>query len=103
MTFILYKVAWLHADKGTLAVHPIVITQNERLSVRTDSRNTYILTIKDIKESDAGKYICQINTGPPQISISGHINVVGKKDIICFLDVFIKSLTSVLNSIIASR
>ena len=77
---ILYKVAWLHADKGTLAVHPIVITQNERLSVRTDSRNTYILTIKDIKESDAGKYICQINTGPPQISISGHINVVGKNE-----------------------
>ena len=82
--FPFFKVAWLHADKGTLAVHPVVITQNERLSVRTDSRNTYILTIKDIRESDAGKYICQINTGPPQISISGHINVVGNYKILLF-------------------
>ena len=88
------KVAWLHADKGTLAVHPVVITQNERLSVRTDSRNTYILTIKDIRESDAGKYICQINTGPPQISISGHINVVGNHKILLYdlIDVFYPSI-----------
>ena len=40
-------------------------------------RNTYLLQLKDIKESDAGKYICQVNTGPP-VSIGGALNVVGR-------------------------
>ncbi len=72
-----YKVAWLHSEKGTLAVHPVVITMNERVSVSHDSRETYHLRIDDIQENDAGKYICQINTGPV-ISISGTLSVVGK-------------------------
>jgi len=75
-----YKVAWLHSDKGTLAVHPHVITHNDRISVNDDSRHTYLLLLKDIKESDAGKYICQINTGPA-ISIGGALNVVVPPDI----------------------
>lgn len=77
----LYKVAWLHSEKGTLAVHPSVITQNDRVSVSHDSRETYNLRIADIQEGDAGKYICQINTGPV-MSISGTLNVVVPPDIL---------------------
>ena len=69
--------AWLHNQKGTLAVHPHVIIHNDRISVSDDSRFTYLLQLKDIKESDAGKYICQVNTGPP-VSIGGALNVVGE-------------------------
>lgn len=72
-----YKVAWLHSEKGTLAVYPIVVTQNDRMSVSFDNRATYNLKLQNIQESDAGKYICQINTGPV-ISISGTLSVVGK-------------------------
>ena len=70
------QVAWLHSEKGTLAVYPHVITQNDRISVSSDHRNTYNLKLRDIRESDAGVYICQINTGPA-ISISGALTVVG--------------------------
>ena len=73
-----YKVAWLHSEKGTLAVYPSVITQNDRISVRHDNRYAYSLHLRDIQESDAGKYICQLNTDPA-ISIRGSLNVVGKE------------------------
>ena len=36
-----HKVAWLHSEKGTLAVYPLVITQNNRMSVSFDNRATY--------------------------------------------------------------
>ncbi|TRY76709.1 hypothetical protein TCAL_07594 [Tigriopus californicus] len=76
-----YKVAWLHSEKGTFAVYPIVVTQNDRMSVSFDNRATYNLKLQNIQESDAGKYICQINTGPV-ISISGTLSVVVPPDII---------------------
>ncbi len=43
------QVAWLHSEKGTLAVHPHVITQNDRISVSSDHRNTYNLKLRDIR------------------------------------------------------
>ena len=58
--------------------HPSVIAQNKRMSVEIDSQNTYILTIKDIQKSDAGKYTCKIDTRPEEMSISGYMDVVGK-------------------------
>ena len=73
-----YKVAWLHSEKGTLAVYPTVISHNNRISVRHDNRHAYYLHLRDIQESDAGKYICQLNTDPA-ISVRGSLNVVGKK------------------------
>ena len=72
-----YKVAWLHSEKGTLAVYPTVISHNNRISVRHDNRHAYYLHLRDIQESDAGKYICQLNTDPA-ISVRGSLNVVGK-------------------------
>jgi len=76
-----YKVAWLHSEKGTLAVYPNVITQNDRISLKHDNRYAYYLHLRDIQESDAGKYICQLNTDPA-ISIGGGLNVVVPPDII---------------------
>ncbi|CAB4056030.1 HNT [Lepeophtheirus salmonis] len=76
-----YRVAWLHSVKGTLAVHPHVITHNNRISVSHDNRETYFLQLKNVKESDAGNYICQLNTGPP-ISIRGALHVVVPPDIV---------------------
>ena len=35
------KVAWLHNQKGTLAVHPAVIIHNDRISVSDDNRSDY--------------------------------------------------------------
>ena len=35
------KVAWLHNQKGTLAVHPAVIIHNDRISVSDDNRYDY--------------------------------------------------------------
>ena len=75
--YFLFQVAWLHSEKGTLAVYPNVITQNDRISLKHDNRYAYYLHLRDIQESDAGKYICQLNTDPA-ISIGGGLNVVGK-------------------------
>lgn len=33
------KVAWLHSEKGTLAVYPNVITHNDRISLKHDNRH----------------------------------------------------------------
>lgn len=38
------------------------------------------MRIKDIKESDKGWYMCQINTDPMK-SQMGYLDVVGKKDL----------------------
>jgi len=77
-----HKVAWLHADKGTLAVQdskekPVIVTQNKRVGVSYDSRSTYHLRIQAVQESDAGVYVCQINTAEV-ISVRGRLSVVGK-------------------------
>ena len=55
------------------------------------SRDSWFLNIRGVQESDAGKYICQLNTERP-ISISGTLSVVGnhktltaKEKLNCFL------------------
>ena len=40
-------------------------------------RDSWFLNIRGVQESDAGKYICQLNTERP-ISISGTLSVVGE-------------------------
>ena len=41
------------------------------------SRDSWFLRIQDVRESDAGKYLCQLNTEPSSVSISGSLSVVG--------------------------
>ncbi|EEZ99076.2 lachesin isoform X1 [Tribolium castaneum] len=60
-----YKVGWMKADDQTiLSLHTRVITHNPRISVtHDDSLRTWQLRIRQLKESDRGCYMCQINTG----------------------------------------
>lgn len=81
-----YKVGWMKADDQTiLSLHTRVITHNPRVSVsHDDTLKTWQLRIRQLKESDRGCYMCQINTAqmkkqhgcidvqvPPDISDEG--------------------------------
>ncbi|CAH1992558.1 unnamed protein product [Acanthoscelides obtectus] len=73
-----YKVGWMKADDQTiLALHTRVITHNPRITVsHDDNLNTWQLRIRQLKESDRGCYMCQINTGEMKKQI-GCIDVHG--------------------------
>ncbi|XP_023701941.2 lachesin, partial [Cryptotermes secundus] len=56
-------VGWLKAeDQTVLSLHNKVVTQNSRISVTHDNHRTWQLHIRQVKESDRGCYMCQINT-----------------------------------------
>eukprot|EP00093_Oithona_nana_P010321 10321.XXX_106056_119614_1 [CDS] Oithona nana genome sequencing. len=58
-----YKVGWLKAkDQTILALHHRVITHNNRFDVDHDENRIWKLKIRSVQESDAGCYMCQINT-----------------------------------------
>ncbi|EEB18596.1 lachesin precursor, putative [Pediculus humanus corporis] len=58
-----FKVGWLKAEDQTiLTLHNKVVTHNSRISVTHDNANTWQLRIRQVKESDRGCYMCQINT-----------------------------------------
>ena len=54
-----------------------VITRNPRYSVVRREGGLWQLTIKDVKPSDQGWYMCQINT-EPMMSEKGFLEVTGK-------------------------
>ncbi|XP_014256804.1 lachesin-like isoform X2 [Cimex lectularius] len=58
-----YKVGWMKAEDQTiLSLHQRVVTHNSRIHVTHDNQRTWRLHIKQLKESDRGCYMCQINT-----------------------------------------
>ncbi|ROT69264.1 hypothetical protein C7M84_012562, partial [Penaeus vannamei] len=58
-----FKVGWLKVDSQTiLSLQKRVVTHNTRISVTHDEHRTWNLHIKQVKESDRGCYMCQINT-----------------------------------------
>ncbi|XP_021934442.1 lachesin-like [Zootermopsis nevadensis] len=58
-----YKVGWMKAEDQTiLTLHNKVVTHNSRISVTHDNHRTWQLHIRQVKESDRGCYMCQINT-----------------------------------------
>uniref|UniRef100_A0A1B0CYR1 Uncharacterized protein n=1 Tax=Phlebotomus papatasi TaxID=29031 RepID=A0A1B0CYR1_PHLPP len=60
-----YKVGWLRAsDQTVLALQGRVVTHNNRISVVHEDMHTWRLRIKQIRESDKGCYMCQINSSP---------------------------------------
>ncbi|XP_047472928.1 lachesin-like [Penaeus chinensis] len=68
--------AWIQRDRSAiLTVGNHVITRNNRIGVSHDGHRTWYLTIKDVRQGDAGTYMCQINT---EIAVSqvGHVSVV---------------------------
>lgn len=59
----------------TIATH--IITKNHRIHVTHSDHRTWYLHLRDVRESDRGWYMCQINTDP-MMSQAGYLDVVGK-------------------------
>ncbi|XP_071530128.1 lachesin-like isoform X2 [Panulirus ornatus] len=78
-----HKVAWIHFENSAiLTVSNHVITRNERITVSRDKhQKTYYLHINDVRETDTGKYMCQINTASA-MTIAGFLTVVVPPDIV---------------------
>ncbi|GIY80155.1 uncharacterized protein CDAR_394001 [Caerostris darwini] len=71
-------VAWMRISTSTiLGLHNSMISENRRITVTSSQHRTYSLHIKNIRESDAGPYMCQVNTVPMFYRI-GYLEVVGK-------------------------
>ncbi|XP_024946078.1 neurotrimin isoform X2 [Cephus cinctus] len=77
-----YKVAWLRVDTQTiLTIANHVITKNHRIGVTHSDHHTWFLHIREVRESDRGWYMCQINTDPMKSQI-GYLEVVVPPDIL---------------------
>ncbi|XP_069180911.1 lachesin isoform X2 [Procambarus clarkii] len=78
-----HKVAWIHYENSAiLTVSSHVITRNERITVTRDKhQKTFYLHINDVRETDTGKYMCQINTASA-MTIAGYLTVVVPPDIV---------------------
>lgn len=58
----MYKVGWMrHSDGSVLSVGKMV-TQNTRYSVSHEETSRWTLRIHNVRDSDEGCYLCQINT-----------------------------------------
>uniref|UniRef100_A0A182N8R1 Ig-like domain-containing protein n=1 Tax=Anopheles dirus TaxID=7168 RepID=A0A182N8R1_9DIPT len=74
-SYILDK-AWLRVDTQTiLTIQTHVITKNHRMTIAHVEGRAWVLRIRDVKESDKGWYMCQVNTDPMRNQI-GYLNVV---------------------------
>lgn len=73
------QVAWLQVDTQTiLTIHGNVITKNHRIKVTQTDQRTWHLHIREVRETDRGWYMCQLNTDPMK-SQQGFLEVVGKR------------------------
>ncbi|CAH1125412.1 unnamed protein product [Ceutorhynchus assimilis] len=78
----IFKVAWLRVDTQTLlTIHNHVITKNHRIAVTHAEHRNWYLHIRDVRRSDEGWYMCQINTDPMKSQV-GYLNVVVPPDIL---------------------
>ncbi|KAF6213494.1 hypothetical protein GE061_011214 [Apolygus lucorum] len=76
------NVAWLRVDTQTiLTIHGHVITKNHRIGVTHSDHRTWNLHVKELRQSDRGWYMCQINTDPMKSQV-GYLNVVVPPDIL---------------------
>jgi len=72
------QVAWIAFDKSAiLTVEDHVITRNPRVNVSHDGHRTWTLHLTKVNASDAGTYMCQVNTIVAK-SQFGIIKVVGE-------------------------
>ncbi|XP_076308716.1 lachesin-like [Tachypleus tridentatus] len=71
-----YKVAWLKVEtKAILSIHQHLITRNYRILISSVDNRQFVLHIKDVRESDRGGYMCQINT-LPMMSQTGYLEIL---------------------------
>lgn len=72
------QIAWLRVDTQTiLTIGSQIITKNHRIAISNTEKKIWQLRIREVKESDKGYYMCQINTDPMK-SQMGYLNVVGE-------------------------
>ncbi|KAG7308179.1 hypothetical protein JYU34_006845 [Plutella xylostella] len=77
-----YKVAWLRVDTQTiLTIHTHVISRSRRVGVTHSDHRTWFLHIRELRETDRGWYMCQINTDPMKSQL-GYLDVVVPPDIL---------------------
>lgn len=75
----MFQVAWLRVDTQTiLTIASHVITKNRRIGVSHSEHRTWFLHIREVRPTDRGGYMCQINTDPMK-SQTGVLDVVGKQ------------------------
>ncbi|GBP28227.1 Lachesin [Eumeta japonica] len=76
------QVAWLRVDTQTiLTIASHVITKNHRIAVNHSDRRVWFLHIHDVRQSDRGWYMCQLNTDPMK-SQTAYLDVVVPPDIL---------------------
>lgn len=86
------QVGWLRAaDQTVLALQDRVVTHNARISVSHENYLTWRLRIKQLRETDKGCYMCQINSSPMKKQI-GCIDVQSEytHDIQYTLDFYVR-------------
>lgn len=72
------QVAWLRVDTQTiLTIHTHVISRSRRVGVTHSDHRVWFLHIRELRETDRGWYMCQINTDPMKSQL-GYLDVVGK-------------------------
>ncbi|XP_028168354.1 lachesin-like isoform X2 [Ostrinia furnacalis] len=77
-----YKVAWLRVDTQTiLTIHTHVISRSRRVGVTHSDHRVWFLHIRELRETDRGWYMCQINTDPMKSQL-GYLDVVVPPDIL---------------------
>ncbi|XP_068228261.1 lachesin-like isoform X2 [Palaemon carinicauda] len=77
-----YKVAWIFVETQTiLTIHHTIITKNPRFSLARNDHKHWYLRISDIRPSDRGMYMCQVNSDP-MMSQVGYLDVQVPPDII---------------------
>ncbi|XP_068200781.1 protein amalgam-like [Palaemon carinicauda] len=77
-----HQIAWVTKDSQTLlAIGTTMIIRNYRLKVHSSDNTTWFLYIEQVRLSDRGYYMCQINTKPMQAQ-SGYLKVVVPPNII---------------------
>ncbi|XP_039287875.1 lachesin [Nilaparvata lugens] len=58
-----HRVGWLRAeDQTVLSLHTSMVSHNPRITLTHDNYQSWQLHIRQVKESDKGCYMCQVNT-----------------------------------------
>ncbi|XP_069165301.1 lachesin isoform X2 [Procambarus clarkii] len=77
-----FKVAWIFVETQTiLTIHHTIITKNPRFSLARNDHKHWYLEISDVRPSDRGMYMCQVNSDP-MMSQVGFLDVQVPPDII---------------------
>lgn len=85
ISFSQIQVGWLRAsDQTVLALQERVVTHNARITITHEDFHTWRLRIKQLRETDKGCYMCQINTYVMKKQV-GCIDVQGKQQILNFV------------------